>query len=86
MTSRKVIDKNVSSCGVLLALIGLSWLDAKDETGQRRLDNPLDFVRLETASALKRDIPVVPVLVGKARMPRPEKLPEDLKELAYPTA
>ena len=80
---RKVIDKNVSSCGVLLALIGPSWLDAKDETGQRRLDNPLDFVRLETASALKRDIPVVPVLVGKARMPRPEKLPEDLKELAY---
>ena len=79
---RKVIDKNVSSCGVLLALIGPEWLDAKDETGQRRLDNPMDFVRLETAAALKRDIPVVPVLVSRARMPRPEQLPDDLKELA----
>ena len=80
---RKVIDTNVSSCGVLLAVVGPSWLDAKDDTGRRRLDNPLDFVRLETAAALKRDIPVVPVLVAKAQMPSPEQLPEDLKELAY---
>jgi hypothetical protein len=50
-------------------------VDAKDETGRRRLDNPLDFVRLETAAALKRDIRVVPVLVAKARMPRVEQLP-----------
>jgi len=37
---RKVINDKVSSCGVLLALIGPTWLDAKDESGQRRLDNP----------------------------------------------
>jgi hypothetical protein len=80
---RKVIDHNVASCGVLLALIGPTWLDSKDEAGQRRLDNPMDFVRLETASALKRDIPVVPVLVHGAKMPKPEQLPEDLRELAY---
>jgi hypothetical protein len=80
---RKVIDHNVASCGVLLAVIGPGWLDAKDQTGQRRLDNPTDFVRLETASALKRDIPVVPVLVHGARMPAANQLPEDLGELAY---
>ena len=80
---RKVIDHNVASCGVLLAVIGPGWLEAKDEAGQRRLDNPTDFVRLETASALKRDIPVVPVLVHGARMPRSEQLPADLGELAY---
>ena len=80
---RKVIDHNVASCGVLLAVIGPGWLDAKDESGQRRLDNPMDFVRLETASALKRDIPVVPVLVHGARMPKSEQLPADLGELAY---
>lgn len=80
---RKVIDHNVASCGVLLAVIGPGWLEAKDETGQRRLDDPMDFVRLETASALKRDIPVVPVLVRGARMPRVEQLPPDLQELAY---
>lgn len=80
---RKVIDKHVTSCAVLLALIGPEWLDAKDSTGSRRLDDPTDFVRLETAAALRRDIPVVPILVRGARMPRPEQLPEDLKDLAY---
>jgi hypothetical protein len=80
---RRVIDEQVGSCGVLLAVIGKSWIDAKDDSGRRRLEDPMDFVRLETASALKRDIPVVPVLVHGARMPRAEQLPEDMSELAY---
>lgn len=80
---RRVIDEHVASCGVLLAIIGKNWTDAKDEDGRLRLDDPMDFVRLETASALKRDIPVVPVLVHGARMPRAEQLPDDLKELAF---
>jgi TIR domain len=80
---RRVIDEHVASCGVLLAMIGKTWIDATDESGRRRLEDPMDFVRLETASALKRDIPVVPVLVHGTRMPRAEQLPEDLAELAY---
>ena len=80
---RKVIDHNVASCGVLLAMMGKGWIDAKDDAGRRRLDDPMDFVRLETASALRRDIPVIPVLVHGGRMPRSEQLPEDLKDLAY---
>lgn len=80
---RRAIEKNTASCGVLLALIGRNWLTLADAQGQRRLDDPNDFVRLETASALKRDIPVVPVLVQGATMPRPEQLPEDLRDLAF---
>jgi beta-lactam-binding protein with PASTA domain len=80
---RKAIDESVATCGVLLAIIGRDWIDAKNEAGQRRLDDPSDFVRLETASALKRDIPVIPVLVHGAKMPRPDQLPDDLKELAF---
>ena len=80
---RKAIDESVATCGVLLAVIGKEWTDAKNEAGQRRLDDPFDFVRLETASALKRDIPVIPVLVHGAKMPRADQLPDDLKELAY---
>ena len=68
---------------MLLAIIGKDWIDVKNDAGQRRLDDPSDFVRLETASALKRDIPVIPVLVHGAKMPRAEQLPDDLKELAY---
>ena len=83
---RKAIDEQVASCGVLLALMGRSWLDARDQDGRRRLDDPLDFVRLETVAALKRDIPVVPVLVQGASMPRADQLPEDLANLAYRNA
>ena len=80
---RKAIDDSVATCGVLLAIIGRDWIDAKNASGQRRLDDPSDFVRLETASALKRDIPVVPVLVHGAKMPSADQLPDGLKELAY---
>ena len=83
---RKAIDENVSSCGGLLALIGKGWINARDDAGRHRLDDPQDFVRLETASALKRDIPVIPVLVHGASMPLAEQLPEELKELAYRNA
>src|ERR1700674_3256107 len=80
---RKAIDESVATCGVLLAVIGQNWADAKNDAGRRRLDDPADFVRLETASALKRDIPVVPVLIRGAKVPRAEQLPDDLKDLAY---
>jgi hypothetical protein len=83
---RKAIDKSVSSCSVLLAVIGREWLETKDDAGGRRLDDPNDFVRIELASALRRDIPVVPVLVRGAMMPRVDQLPDDLKELAYRNA
>ena len=56
--------------------------DAKDETGQRRLDNPEDFVVIEIGAALARNIPVVPVLVDGARMPKASELPDLLKPLA----
>jgi len=80
---RKAIEEGVTKCGVLLVVIGTEWHDARDEHGVPRLNDPSDFVRIETASALKRDIPVIPVLVRGAQMPTAEQLPDDLKELAY---
>jgi hypothetical protein len=80
---RRAIDESVATCGALLALIGPGWLDEKNTSGERRLDDPGDFVRVETASALKRDIPVIPVLLRGAKMPRSDQLPDDLKDLAY---
>jgi hypothetical protein len=79
----KQLDTQVSQCRVLLAVIGPHWLDAKDKTGVRRLDNEKDYVRIELASALKRDIAVIPVLVDGATMPAEESLSDDLKPLAF---
>ena len=78
----KVLHEEVAKCGVLLAVIGPNWLDARDENGNRRLDNPNDFVRIEIAAALQRNIPVIPILLDGARIPKADELPEDLKELA----
>jgi TIR domain len=44
---RKAIDESIATCGVLLAVIGTKWVDAKNENGDRRLEDPFDFVRLE---------------------------------------
>ncbi|GAB4481804.1 MAG: hypothetical protein Kow00124_29960 [Anaerolineae bacterium] len=79
---RQVIDGAVGGCAVVLAIIGRGWLSARDEGG-RRLDDPADFVRLEIESALRRGIPVIPVLVSGAVMPRETELPQALRELTY---
>ena len=80
---RKAIEDNVVSCGVLLAVIGQRWISMTDAAGKRRLEDPNDFVALEIASALKRDVPVIPVLVHEAKMPPVDQLPDSLKDLAY---
>jgi formylglycine-generating enzyme required for sulfatase activity len=69
-------------CRVFLALIGPGWLDAKDETGRRRLDDPHDWVRIELETAFATPgLQIVPVLVNGARMPRSDELPESLRRL-----
>jgi TIR domain len=61
------INNAVESCAVLLALIGDGWVEMTNEAGQRRLDDPEDFVRLEIEAALARNVRVIPVLVGEAK-------------------
>jgi TIR domain len=80
---RKAIDDNVAGCGVFLAIIGSQWATITGTDGRRRLDDDDDFVRLEIASALARNIAVIPVLVHDARMPHPEQLPDNIKDFAY---
>jgi hypothetical protein len=74
-----VLNEQVARCDVLIAVIGQDWLSASDETGQRRLDNPDDFVRIEIESALSQKKRVIPVLVNDAKMPRAADLPEPLR-------
>ena len=83
-TSATFCSKRLESCDLMLALIGPDWLDAKDAAGNRRLESATgSAARLEIAAALKRNIPVTPVLLQGAEMPPPERLPEDIRELVY---
>jgi TIR domain len=76
------LHEAVAKCEVLLAVIGPNWLEARDDAGTRRLDDPNDFVRIEIGAALQRSIPVIPILLESAKVPKANQLPEDLKELA----
>ena len=80
------LDGQVATCDVLLAVIGPHWLDVRNENGDRRLDAADDFVAVEISAALARKIPVIPILVDGARMPKAADLPERLKPLALRNA
>ena len=82
----KVLRDEVAKCDVVLVVIGPNWVSVLDQDGKRRLANPNDFVRIEVATALQRDIPVIPILLDGAMPPKPDQLPRDLKELALRNA
>jgi hypothetical protein len=74
----------VDQCDILLAGIGRYW--AGEAGAARRIDDPRDFVRIEIEAALERNLPVIPILVGRATMPGEVDLPPSLARLAYRNA
>jgi len=77
-----VLEERLAACEVMLAIIGPHWLTLRDDQGQRRLDDPDDWVRLEIATALASGTVVIPVLVGGATLPRKVELPPALQALS----
>ena len=76
------IEASLKACDALVAVIGRGWASATDSAGRRRLERSDDYVRLEIATALRRNIRVVPALVRDAAMPEASELPADLAALA----
>jgi hypothetical protein len=91
------LDQPVIACAILHAIlvggsikryhfgsIGPNWLAVNPETQRPRLEDETDWVRIEISTALARpDVLVIPVAVDGASIPRPEQLPQDLKNLAF---
>jgi len=80
---RSVIADAVKQADVFLAVVGPTWIAATDERNTRRLDDPSDFVRIETEVALANSIPVIPIMVGNASIPPAQELPESLRDLHF---
>ena len=78
----EAIDRAVSQCDAVVAVIGRRWLDAALPDGSRRLDEPNDFVRLELESALANGVSVIPTVVQGATFPDASSLPATLQPLA----
>jgi hypothetical protein len=78
----EAVERAIESSEVLIAVVGKNWLDVTDAAGQKRLENPDDYVRTEIATALKRNIRVIPLLIQEAAMPSARELPDDLAPLS----
>lgn len=82
---RAHINTALQNSDILLAVVGPDWR-GEDSTGRFRIEEENDLVRIEVETALKRNISVIPVLVGGAKMPSAEELPESLKPFSYRNA
>jgi hypothetical protein len=78
----RISRENAARCSALLVIIGRGWLEAVDQYGKRRLDDPNDLVRVEITTAIQRRIRIIPVLVHGVKMPPPSALPDDIAELS----
>jgi hypothetical protein len=70
---------------ILLAIVGPRWLGAT-ERSLERIQEESDPVRVEVETALRRRVPIIPVLIGSTRMPSNEQLPPSLKDFAFRNA
>lgn len=82
---REHIKHMIDRSKVLVAMIGPDWM-GKRKQRTRRIDDPVDFVRLEIAYALERGIPIIPVLINDTPMPKASELPSDIEGLAFRNA
>src|SRR5262249_33031946 len=78
----KELEKALSQCDVLIAVIGPHWMQLLSARAQ---GTDGDYVLDEIAAALKRGIVVIPVRMGQEGklppLPRREELPESIRDL-----
>jgi hypothetical protein len=78
---RRHIQSSVSQCYCLVVLIGKNWTGAK--SAKSPIMEHTDFVRIEIELAMKSGIHILPVLIGDARMPKENLVPESLSDFCY---
>jgi len=78
---RHHIDDSLKSCRVFLLVMGKNWQGVS--ASKSRIDDPDDLIRIEVETALRRSIPVIPILIDGAPMPDVTQLPKSLQGIAY---
>ncbi len=68
---------------IMFVLIGPNWNPVNKKTGQPRLFEDTDIVRLEISEALKRNLYIVPLISRGGELPPASELPNEIRELSY---
>jgi hypothetical protein len=76
------IQEVMAEADAVLIVIGPRWLGA-GKGGYSRIKEAADPVRIEVETALAKGTPTIPILVGKTSMPKPEQLPDSLRNFAF---
>ena len=79
---REVIERSLSQCAVVLVVMSKQWSRIMGPDGVARLQEPDDVVCWEIENAIGRALPILPILVGGARMPSADDLPDRICKLA----
>jgi hypothetical protein len=83
-----VLRSALDACQRLLVLIGPQWAASFRPDEEPAIDafasspESVDWVRYEIADALRRNVPILPVLLADAQRPRTTDLPVDVRHLA----
>jgi hypothetical protein len=73
----EAIEKTMSACRAVLVVIGPRWVASLKKRGSGE-----DFVLHEVSIAFRRNLTVIPVLVGGSTMPSAAELPESISALS----
>lgn len=74
-----VIQQAAAHCDVMVTIIGRKWLT--DENA-KKLQSESDFLHREVVAALDRGTQIIPILVERAEVPDPQRLPYDMRRLS----
>jgi hypothetical protein len=80
------ITAELDHSDAVLVMIGNQWLEARDPQGNRRLDEPHDYVRYEIETAIGKNIEIIPILVQATPMPSASMLPASISDLSVRNA
>src|SRR6202163_354368 len=80
------INQTLLKTHILLAIVGPQWLGMSSDGSADRIQEETDPVRVEVEMALRRRVPLIPVLIGSTKMPGSDQLPPGLKDFAFRNA
>jgi hypothetical protein len=77
----KQIEEAIDQSFAVLVLINKGWLELTNESGEKKLSDEEDYIRLEIRTGIIKGKYILPVLFDGGQMPRKKDLPEDIKKL-----